>query len=200
MPTASRVLALRVLQDVEGRGPTLADRLARPDVAQLDERDRAFLHELVLGTLRRRGALDHVLAAAVGRPLADLQPPALLPLLRLGAYQLLYMRVPDRAAVSESVDIAREAAPKAGGLVNAVLRRVAREGMPGFPDPASDPLGWLTTEGSLPTWLAERWLAELGAAPAVDRARTFLEPAPHHVRLNPRHADAAERMEARGAG
>ena len=189
---------MRVLLDVEGRGPTLADRLARKDVAALDTRERAFLHELVLGTLRHRGALDHAIEKLSGRRIAELQPASLVAILRLAAYQLLNLRVPDRAAVSEAVELAKDGAPRAGGLVNAVLRRLAREGAPPTPDAATDPLGWLTTTGSLPTWLAERWIAELGPAGAIARADVFLQPAPTHLRLNPRRPEAQERLAAAG--
>ena len=106
--------------------------------------------------------------ASVDRALSRVDP-AVLTILRLGANQILRLRVPDRAAVSESVELAREVAPRATGLVNAVLRRLAREGAPPEPDPQKDPIGWLTTVGSLPRWLAERWLARLG--PETARAR-----------------------------
>jgi 16S rRNA (cytosine967-C5)-methyltransferase len=192
MATAARRLALRILEEVGARGgPLLAERLAEPDVGALAPRDRAFLHELVLGTLRRRGALDHALAGLLDQPFARLAPPA-REVLRLGAYQVLHLRVPDRAAVSESVDLARAACPRQAGLVNAVLRRLARAGPPPLPDPAREPERWLVTEGSLPAWLAERWLRSLGPAGAVARARAFLEPAPVAFRFNPRRPDAAE--------
>lgn len=83
--------------------------------------------------------------------------------LRLGAYQLLYMgSVPPYAAVSQAVDaVRRVGAKRAAGLVNAVLRRVAEAGDDPslFPDPARDPAGFLSTWGSHPRWLVERWLA-----------------------------------------
>ena len=195
--TAARRAALGVLLDTERRGPTLADRLDQADVTSLPARDRAFLHELVLGTLRRRGALDFACARALDGPFARLEAPVKATL-RLGAYQLLHMRVPARAAVSESVELAREAAPRASGLVNAVLRRLAREGPPPFPDERADPLGWLTSEGSLPRWLAARWLERLGPATAVARARTLLDPPRTAFRFNPRIADAEERARAAG--
>jgi 16S rRNA (cytosine967-C5)-methyltransferase len=197
VPTAARRLALQVLLDTERGGPTLADRLAGEDVARLNERDRAFLHMLVLGTLRRRGALDFALGRSLDQPLARLERPVRA-VLRQGAYQVLHLRVPDRAAVSESVDLARERAPRAAGLVNAVLRRLAREGPPPSPDPATDPLGWMTSEGSLPRWLAQRWIARLGPASAVARARAFLEAPPAVFRINPRVPDAEARLKAEG--
>ncbi len=139
----------------------------------------------------------HALARASARPLAELDEPT-RNALRLGAYQVLRLRVPDRAAVSESVDLVRAAAPKAAGFVNAVLRRLAREGAPPEPDPVQAPREWLTTIGSLPDWLAERWLARLGAAGAVARARAFEAVPPTVVRLNPRIADAAARVAEAG--
>jgi 16S rRNA (cytosine967-C5)-methyltransferase len=195
--SAARRAALRVLLDTERGGPTLADRLADPDVERLAERDRAFLHELVLGTLRRRGALDFALGRLLDQPFSRLERPVKA-VLRLGAYQVLHLRVPHRAAVSESVELARASAPRASGLVNAVLRRLAREGPPAFPDAAADPLGWMTSEGSLPRWLAARWIDRLGAATAVARARALLDPPPATFRINPRVADAAARLDAGG--
>jgi 16S rRNA (cytosine967-C5)-methyltransferase len=198
MATAARRLAYRVLREVEGGGTTLADRLAMKDVQDLPPRDRALLHELVRGTLRLRGALDFALA-----PLLEHQPlerldPAVRTILRLGAHQVLHLRVPDRAAVSESVDLARGTAPRASGLVNAVLRRLARGGSPAPPDPETNPLAWLTSAGSLPGWLAERWLQRLGPAVAVARARALLAAPPAVFRLNPRVPDALDQAKAAG--
>jgi 16S rRNA (cytosine967-C5)-methyltransferase len=76
--------------------------------------------------------------------------------------------------------------------VNAVLRRLQREGPPPEPDPAGDPLRWLISAGSLPRWLAERWLTRLGAEEAIARARVLLEPPPTFLRFNPRARRARE--------
>ena len=98
-------------------------RLLRRD--RLGGRDAAFATELAYGTLRGRGTYDAVLAACVDRPLAQLDPPV-LDALRLGAHQLLGMRVPAHAAVSATVDVVRaEIGQGAAGFANAVLRRVA---------------------------------------------------------------------------
>jgi 16S rRNA (cytosine967-C5)-methyltransferase len=197
MATASRAHAFRILLALERAGPTLADLLADDEVDALPSRDRAFLHELLLGTLRHRGALDHALVPLLSRPIEQIDP-APLAALRLGAYQVLRMRVPHRAAVMESVDLARSATPRSAGFVNAVLRRLANGGEPPTPDPRSDALRWLTTTGSLPAWLAGRWAERLGPDAAVARARAFLERPPSIVRLNPRVGDARARLEAAG--
>lgn len=186
-----------MLAQVSRRAGTLAQALAAPAVEALDERERALLHELVLGTLRRRGWLDHVLGRFVHQPLERVVP-GVLDALRLGAYQLLFTRVASHAALSESVDLARGVEPRAAGFANAVLRRLQREGAPPAPDPAADPLAWLTSSGSLPRWLAERWLGRLGPQRAVERARALLEAPPVHFRTNPRRPDATDRLAAAG--
>ena len=198
MPSPARALALATLRRVGEGAATLADALATPRAGALDPRERALLHELVLGTLRRRGWLDHALARVSSRPL-DRVSPGVLDALRLGAYQLLFLRVPAHAAVSESVELARSAEPRSAGFANAVLRRLQRDGPPAEPAASADPLGWLTTAGSLPRWLAERWLARDGPEAAVFRARAALEPPPTHLRLNPRHPGAAAELAAAGA-
>lgn len=197
MPTKARTLAFRILREVEGGGPTLAEALARPELNTLEPRERAFLHELVLGTLRHRGALDFALAPLVDRPLEKVHPP-LLAALRMGAHQILNLRVPDRAAVDESVELARSAKPFGTGFVNAVLRRLVRDGARAAPDPALDPAGFLTSTGSLPPWLATRWLAALGPQTAVARAQAFLSVPKASFRFNPRHGDAFAKAEAAG--
>ena len=91
---------------------------------ELHGRDAAFATELSFGTLRRRGFLDAVLAQCVDRELSRIEPP-ILDVLRMGAYQLLFMRVPPHAAVATSVELSRRVTRNnASGLVNAVLRKV----------------------------------------------------------------------------
>ncbi|HEX9188019.1 MAG TPA: transcription antitermination factor NusB [Vicinamibacteria bacterium] len=197
MTASARPLALETLRRLAQGRATLGDLLARPEPEALDPRERGFLHELVLGTLRRRGWIDHVLSGLASRPL-DRLTPGVLDALRLGAYQLLYLRVPAHAAVGETVELARGVEPRSAGFANAVLRRLQREGPPPEPDAASLPLDWLTTAGSLPRWLAERWCRHLGPERAVARARALLDAPPIHVRLNPRVPDALARLEAEG--
>jgi 16S rRNA (cytosine967-C5)-methyltransferase len=153
-------VALRVRLQAE-RGRRL-DRAFSEAVAGLDVRERAFAQELAYGVTRLRGRLDHLISLRVRQELHELDP-AVLEILRLGAYQLLYMGgVPSYAAVSQAVEAARaELGDRPTGLVNAVLRGVGRAGeaMEAFPDPERDLVGFLETWGSHPRWLLERWLA-----------------------------------------
>ena len=109
-----------------------------------------------------RGRLDHLLGPHVRRGLGSVER-SLLEVLRLGAYQLLYMGgVPAYAAVSEAVDQARSlAGPKPAGFVNAVLRKVADagDGPERFPPESDDPAAFLAALGSHPRWLVDRWLS-----------------------------------------
>ena len=112
---------------------------------RLAGRDAAFATELAYGTLRLGGSLDAVIAAAADRAVDRIDPPA-RDALRLGAYQLLHMRVPPHAATSTTVDLVRAVAPGAAGFANAVLRRIGRAGLGGMGRGAgarpSRPRGW----------------------------------------------------------
>jgi 16S rRNA (cytosine967-C5)-methyltransferase len=129
--------------------------------------DRALVTELVYGVLRWRGMLDWLLTPLLDRPITGLDA-TVCQLLRLGAYQLASLtRIPDFAAVDETVSLAREVgAGRAAGYVNAVLRRAAGEPRRPAPDPAVDPLAYWIGPGSHPAWLAERWLRRLGPGEA----------------------------------
>ena len=121
-PPSARSVALDVIRRVTDEGAysnlTLARTLAR---AGLSERDAAFATELVYGTLRRLIPIDHTLAPLLERPI-DTAPKGARAALRLGAYQLRYLRVPAHAAVSETVALVDQ---RHRGFVNAVLRRSA---------------------------------------------------------------------------
>jgi 16S rRNA (cytosine967-C5)-methyltransferase len=94
--------------------------------AKLSSQDAAFATELSYGTLRRQGYYDAVIEIAAGRSAHDIDAP-ILDVLRLGAHQLLSMRVASHAAVDESVSLAREVGSRsASGFVNAVLRTITR--------------------------------------------------------------------------
>jgi 16S rRNA (cytosine967-C5)-methyltransferase len=136
----------------------------------LTGRDAAFATELTYGTLRGRGTYDAILAACSDRD--DLDPPV-RDVLRLGAHQLLATRVGRHAAVSTSVDLAKDVCgPRPAGFVNAVLRRVATRDLDEWiqiaaPDASRDPSGYLAVRYSHPRWIVDAFRDALGpAAPA----------------------------------
>jgi 16S rRNA (cytosine967-C5)-methyltransferase len=169
-PSRARLLALRVLERVE-RGAAFADLALHAGFRNggLGVRDRALATELVYGTLRWRGKLDWLLAQVIPRPFDTLEPPV-RSLLRLGAYQIVCLAgIPEAAAVDQSVRAARAiGVDRAAGLVNAALRRLAREHATlSPPSLAADPLAHLVHALSLPEWIAERWLETFGPEEAA---------------------------------
>jgi 16S rRNA (cytosine967-C5)-methyltransferase len=131
----------------------------------LHGRDAAFATELAYGTLRGQGTYDAVLAACVDRPLAEVDGPVLLAL-RLGAHQLLAMRVPVHAAVSATVELARAVLGEGRAkFVNAVLRKVAARDLEAWLElltAAMDPVDALALRFAHPRWIVEALAAALG--------------------------------------
>jgi 16S rRNA (cytosine967-C5)-methyltransferase len=159
----SRALALEVLAAVNHGGAYA--NLALPkalSASGLDSRDRGFVTELVYGSLRRQGELDTVVAAAAKRPTTEIDHEV-LDVLRLGVYQVLFLRVPGHAAVDESVNYAKShALARASGFINGVLRSVTREHVEYWLKVIEANGG---SEHSHPTWIAEeieKALAENG--------------------------------------
>lgn len=158
-----RRTALHVLQDVTRGGAYASLALSkRLRDARLPKRDEALVSELVYGTLERQITLDYFLDKLMERPDID---ALVRDILRMGAYQILYLtRVPDSAAVDESVKLARQMDRDAfGGLVNGVLRNIVRQkdDLP-WPDRDNDPAHWLSVRESLPEWIAQRLIDAYG--------------------------------------
>lgn len=153
----------------------------RQEVGALPARERAFVHEVTYGLSRLRGRIDHLLADKLHRGLDSVRPN-LLEVLRLGAYEVLYLDgVPTYAAISQAVELAKEAGGrKTGGMANAVLRAVAADGdgPVRFPDREADPAGYLSTWGSHPRWLIDRWLERWAPADVEALVRADNERSP----------------------
>ena len=178
--------------------------------AKLAPRDRALATDLAYGAIRQRAVLDGWITAR-GRVPAERQPPKLRWLLHVGLYQLLCLgRVPPSAAVSTTVQLAREGglerlAPVVNGLLRNVLR--SREGLPPdaepwrglpLPEAAADALA---LRHSLPLWLARDLLGWRGASEAELFAQACNTPPPLDLRVNTLRCDAASliaRLEAVG--
>jgi 16S rRNA (cytosine967-C5)-methyltransferase len=173
----ARRAAFEVLRRVEAESAYSSALLAKTD-DDLNARDRALCHELVLGVLRRQLWLDLTIENFAARPIDSLDPGVVIAL-RLGLYQLRFLsRIPPSAAINESVNLVKAARLKsAATFANAVLRRATRE--PDY-DPAAgvtDEFEKLAIETSHPRWLVERWIRQFGPEEAAAIARANNEPA-----------------------
>ncbi len=173
---AARRIAAEIIEGVLRQRRTLDDQFdgaqAHPALPSLADRDRALTRMLAATVLRRLGTLRHLLLQylANGFP-AD--APRVATTLLLGAAQILWLDVPDHAAVDLAVRLAQtdRRAARYPALVNAVLRRVAREGR--------ESLAALDTAAlDIPGWLLARWRAHFGAAAAQAMAAALAHPPP----------------------
>jgi 16S rRNA (cytosine967-C5)-methyltransferase len=154
----ARGAAYKVLLAVD-RGEAHSDELLRADaVSALSTADRNLTTTLVMGVLRWQLQIDQKIRSYLAKPNAKLDPE-IRAALRLGAFQLLRLdRIPAHAAIDESVELAKQAGHKfAAGMVNAVLRNIARE--------AGDP-GHCEEKQAYPAWMVERWEQLFGAEAA----------------------------------
>lgn len=152
---------------------------------KLNDPDRGLYTELVMGVLRHQGTLDHILSQLLDKSLKRLDGRVHI-LLRLGLYQLTHLdRIPESAAVNESVKLARESSPHAAGLVNAVLRSYLRRTAEiTFPDLAIDPIAAIAARHSHPDWLVSQWIGQLGVDEAQQLAAALSCQPPLTLRTN----------------
>ncbi|HLW59911.1 MAG TPA: 16S rRNA (cytosine(967)-C(5))-methyltransferase RsmB [bacterium] len=196
-----RGVALEVLHRVDADRAFSGALLRRTlDHAGLSPSDEALATEITLGTLRHRAEVDWVLTRCTRTPLDDL-PSRIRSVLRLGAYQLLFLdRIPPSAACSEAVELAKRVGhPGTARLVNAVLRRVAASPV-AIPDDAATPEG-LALRHSHPAWLVRRWAARFGLEETRALCLANNTPPPSAIRLNTLRGTpdvVAGALEARG--
>jgi 16S rRNA (cytosine967-C5)-methyltransferase len=188
--TSARICAFSVLRRVFEHD-AWADRALHAEARRLrlDPRERALAMRLAYGAVQRRATLDHLIETFAQRPPAELEP-AVLAALRLGLYQLAYLdRIPPHAAVGESVALAKEESPGGAKLVNAVLRRGAREAralVAALPDATPREAA---LRHSHPEWIAELWFDALGAGAARALMAADNEPAEAALRVNTLRAE-----------
>jgi len=169
----ARRIAADILDGVLHKHRALDEQLdgatAHPGLKSLSDRDRALMRRLVATVLRRLGTLGHLLSRLLDRGIPTDAPRAQSALL-IGAAQILWMDVPDHAAVDLSVRLVQSdrRAAKYAGLVNAVLRRCAREGQPLIDEVASKNL-------DIPPWLMARWIAHYGEIRAREIAAALTQ-------------------------
>jgi 16S rRNA (cytosine967-C5)-methyltransferase len=180
-----RAAAILILARVEDRNAFLNVaidahlRRHRPS----DPRDAALITELCYGAARFQMTLDHVLAAQSQKRLDRLER-RVLAALRIGTYQLFYMRLPPHAAVAETIEALKQLGQaRAAGFANAILRKLSAMGSPPLP-PESDGVEQLALRHSHPQWLVARWIQQFGIDQAKEMLSADNQPAPVAIRAN----------------
>jgi 16S rRNA (cytosine967-C5)-methyltransferase len=196
----ARALAYEILLRVERESSYASDLLHAPAYAHLSRRDHGLASELVMGVLRWRSRLDEELARASSQPFQKLDREILIAL-RMGLYQLRCLnRIPERAALHESVELVKLARKRsAASFVNAVLRKVATkpESYGTFlpQDGARTPES-IARALAHPRWLVERWAHEYGAHVATKVCEYNQSVPPTAIRL--RSPSAQEQLQRAG--
>jgi 16S rRNA (cytosine967-C5)-methyltransferase len=185
-----RAVALDLLDAVLA-GKRLLDEALETEkrLAPMSDRDRGFTRLLVATTLRRLGQLDDVVARCLDRPVAG-KAQRVHDIMRLGACQLLFLKTPAHAAISTSVDLVKGS--KLAGfakLINAVLRRIDREGRDWLPGQDAGRL-------NSPAWMWRSWAAAYGEATAQAIAAAHLVEAPVDITVAGDPAAWTERLAA----
>lgn len=187
----ARRAAFEILLRVETEGAFSTELLnSHRLIRNLAERDRGLAHEIVLGCLRWQGAMDALTEPVARRPIAELDPEVRIAL-RIACYQMRFLdRIPDRAAVSESVELIKSSRRRgASGFVNAVLRRL----------PARENLDQ-EAEQSNPAWLVARWRGHYEEATVQQILKANQSSPPTYLRLNQQHPaeETLERLRNEG--
>jgi 16S rRNA (cytosine(967)-C(5))-methyltransferase len=209
-PQSARAIAAQVLHGFDP-AREYAGRKLDPLLDRTQERQRAT--DLVLGTIRNRGAIDAVIAKFSGRPVARIDAK-LLSILRIAVYEIAYHpATPVYSIVDEAVNsVGKSGGKRQSGFVNAVLRQIVRhvanrqadlaQASPSctlvqtpqagcefdaafLPDPSKDAVTHLSLRFSLPSWLVAEWMKEFGPERTLDICMACNRRPSLYVRVNP---------------
>ena len=187
MKQSARITALRVLVSCRSNN-AWADAALKAQISRdgLSGPDAALCSRIVYGVMQNQMLLDFYIGAYCSQKPDHLQPP-LLEILRIGAYQILFLdKIPDSAAVNTSVELAKLSnRGQASGLVNAVLRKISqnKETLPPIPD--RDEVQRLSIQYSHPKWLTKRMVNLLGREEAERFLASNNRIAPLTIQINP---------------
>ena len=193
----ARAAAVKVVFEVNERGAysnvALAKLLRTENFSDIDRR---FCTELVYGTVKAGESIDWIISKYINRPLKKIDPKVAA-ILRVGIYQIFFLdRVPNSAAVNESVELAKRISIGSSKFVNAVLRSAVRE-----PDKAKFPIGGDTAEAIAlsmfhPQWLIERWIEQFGIEQTKEICIADNKEPPLTLRVNTLNTSRAEVLES----
>lgn len=175
---AARKVALKLLQAIFQKKHNLDQAIDESaEFNALNIRDRAFIKMLVTTVIRRLGQIDDLIRKSLSRPDQPLNPPVLEYIMRMGVAQLIFMHVPDHAAVNTSVQLVEaEGHTRMKGFINAILRKIANEGR-----------DWVTRQDvarlNTPEWLLKIWINDFGLKGAIDIATANMVEPPLDITL-----------------
>ena len=181
-----RKICLRILNRLESN-PSFSDQLLKSylDSSELDERDRAFVVNIVQGVIRWKKRIDWIIRQFIKFSFKKLDP-YVLNVLRIAVYQIYFMdKVPEFAVVNEAVNQAKRKGRFIANTVNGILRTICRNKEKiSYPDKKKDPIRFLSTYFSFPEWLVKKWINEIGYE-ETERLLDALNKTPHiTVRTN----------------
>lgn len=181
----ARRAAFDILCRVEAEGAYASALISALPQSSLSREDRSLAQEIALGVLRRQRSLDYFIERYSSRPINRLDLPVLISL-RMGLYQLRHLtRIPQSAAVNESVNLVKIArAASAAGMINGVLRNAARHLDETAGETIDDRDERLSVELSHPSWMLKRWAMQLGETEARGLALANNEPPLTSFRVN----------------
>jgi 16S rRNA (cytosine967-C5)-methyltransferase len=188
---AARQVAFGLLNDIFFKRRSFDEAMAgSARFEELSSRDRAFVRLLVATVLKRARQIDAVLQHFLHEPFSALKPATLINIFRLGIAQLVFLKTPEHAAVNTTVELAEaEGIGHQKPLVNAIMRRLTREG---FPEMTDRDVGKFNT----PEWLWTQWMNDYGVETALDIAAANLGEASLDISVKSDPAGWAEKLEA----
>lgn len=182
----TREIILDILMAIE-KGEGFSHKLLKDTLDKYDymeRKDKAFIKRIVEGVLERQMYLDFIINAYSNTPVNKMKP-LIRCLMRMSVYQLLFMQVPDRAVCNEAVKLAaKRKFVNLKGFVNGVLRKIASS-KEALPTPSrEDMVSFLSIVYSMPVWLVEKWISELGEEVTEGILKAFLEISPVTIRIS----------------
>lgn len=164
MKTNAREIALKILNEINEEGAYSNISISRNLSHSISDLDQGFIRELVYGVLENMILIDYHIEQFSKVKLKKISP-VIMNILRLGVYQIMFMdKIPDRASVNESVNLAKKYSHRgATGYVNGLLRGLLRnKDNIKYPNAKSDPIRYLSIRYSHPDWMVKAWVKEFG--------------------------------------
>ena len=184
MTNNPREVALRILVDINEKNAYSNIQLNKMDI-EMDSRDENLVREMVYGIIENRLYIDHIISKASKIKLKKIHP-YILEILRIGIYQILFMdKIPDSAAVNESVKLAKKYGHKGTiGYVNGILRAITRDRAKFTNIDTSDEIEYISIKYSHPKWMVERWVKEHGVEFTKELCKANNETPSLNIRVN----------------